>query len=608
MGALAGYLQRTTTASRWILVAVLILVGRGAGNVRADEEPGALPLLPTPSLDTGPSLPVDAEGEPAVIPAQGAVIPAQGLLPLQQLGPGTAVGSAAVVDPPPPLVRIQVRVPATAPPGKELTYQIVVRNTSSAPAYNVTVRNPLPEGATFVAADPAPEKSVSALSSAPPAPELLTPPGRAPGVSAPASAGPAVLVWKVGTLGPGESRTIRLTLQPKAETKEIRNLAYVSYEYGQAVTTRLRPPMLKVSKAAPRQIVRDEPGVVRIVIDNVGSVPVEQIRIVENVPASAEIEPLTGGGKRTNTPEGTPTAQQWVWEIPRLWPGQRHSIEYRLVPRESRDVLTLTHVSAAGGIQEKAEATLTVLTPGLAVQLTATPGNAPVAPGEVARLEILVRNTGTLPAMQVRVSGTIPPDCKPVRKTEGGQWQRDLMVWFIPRLEPGEARTFRYELKAATTGRRTIVAAVSDARGQQARAETAILFQGAPALNWETVPQPATLRVGQQGTLTIRLRNNGGDTARNVRLEITLPEAVAFRTAQPPVAPPQAGRLFFPPQNLAPGSETVITITYEARQPAQAFFRLRLLADHLGDQPMQTEKAVEILGDSSDATSSSRGP
>lgn len=401
-------------------------------------------------------------------------------------------------------------------------------------------------------------------------------------------------MWKLGTLAAGESRTIRLTLRPKAETKEVRNLAYVSYEYGQAVTTRIRPPTLRVLKAAPRQAVRDEPILIRLTVDNPGSVVVEGIRVVENMPASAEVEPVTAGAKRSET--AASPSQQWVWEIPRLSPGQRQVIEYRLTPRESREVLTLTHVSAGGSVQEKAEARIAVLTPGLSVQLSGPPSNAPVAPGAAARLEILVRNTGTLPAVQLRVSGSIPPDCKPVRKTEGGQWENGSLVWFIPRLEPGEARTFRYELKAASTGRRLITATAVDARGQQARAELALLFQGIPALSWETMPQPPTLRVGQQGTLTVRIRNNGGEAARQVRLEVELPEAVAFRAAQPPLTP-QVRKLLLPAQTLPAGGELVLTITYEARQPAQAYFRLRLLAEHLGEQPMQAEKAIEILGE-----------
>lgn len=598
--------------NRKVLGTVLILLGLGTGNVPAEipekpgsvlfEEPHRLPATVTLGRDDEPSPWDGPTPEPAVIPAQGLMpsgsVPGSPPMPNPPSNP-------AVVDPPTPVVRIQVRVPAASPPGKELTYHIRVHNTSTAPAYQVTVRNPVPENAEYVSADPPPEKAAGAGLSPPPPSPLLTPTGQNPAAAPPPSPpGPsaAPLVWKLGTLAPGESRTIRLILRPKAEAKEVRNLAYVSFEHGQAVTTRLRPPVLKVTKAAPQQAVRDEPISIRIRIHNSGSVAVENIRVVENVPLSAEVEPISPGGQRNSAAPSSPAGQQWVWQIPRLLPGQQQLIEYRLIPRESRDVLTLTHVSAAGGIQEKAEAHTQVLIPGLSVQVSGPSANAPVSPGAAARVEILVRNTGTLPALQVRVRGTIPPDCKPTRKTEGGQWLADALVWVIPRLEPGEARSFRYELKAATTGRRVITVTATDARGQQARQELAILFQGTPALSWETIPQPLSLSVGQEGTLTIRVRNGGGEVARNVRLEVELPEAVAFQSSQPPVTP-TAGKLQFSPQTIPPSGETVFSVTYQARQPAQAWFRLRLHADHLGDRPMITEKAVEILGTSNPSAS-----
>jgi uncharacterized repeat protein (TIGR01451 family) len=495
-------------------------------------------------------------------------------------------------------VRIQVRVPAASAPAEELVYLLIVHNTASAPAYNVTVRNPLPVTAEFVSADPPPEKN-----SAPSGPvqlpaDLGSPAGQKPPTASEAT---AVLTWKLGTLTAGEQRLIRLKLRPKAEAKEVRNLAYVSYEYGQAVVTRIEPPRLQLTKTAPSQVVRDEPVLIRVVVSNPGKVVVNEIRVVENLPASAQVEPVTPGGQRSAPTADTPAGQQWIWQIPRLFPGQQQVIEYRLTPRESRDVLALTHASAAGQIQEKAEARLAVLTPGLSIQWNGSPGQAPIAPGDSARLEILVRNTGTLPAVDVRVRATIPPDCKPVRKTAGGQWQGDALIWWIPRLEPGQARTFRYELKATTTGRRRLLATVTDRRGQQAQAELAVLFQGIPALSWETIPQPVTLRVGQSGMLTIRLRNNGGETARQLRLEVELPQVVAFRSAQPP-GTTQGHKLLFSLPSLAPASESIVTIHYDARQAAQAFFRLRLLAEHLGEIPMQTEKAIEIFGDTSSPT------
>jgi uncharacterized repeat protein (TIGR01451 family) len=524
-----------------------------------NAEPGPLPPIPAapvaPEREKLPPLRFDDE----------EVQPAQFTTPGSPLPGGASPPVRAVPDPPTPVVRIQVRVPADSPPGDDIKYVITVQNVSNAEAHGVTVRNPL--GDHFlgpVKAEPEWDKTHSNAKQ---------------------------LIWKFGTLAPRQSKTIELTLRPKPDVSEVKNLAYVSFEHGQAVTTRLNKPAVKVSKFAPKQTVRDEPYTVRVLVENTGKVAAENIRVAENVPASAEVEPVTKGGQRTAQPQG----QQWVWEIPKLMPGERRVIEYRVTAREAKDVFALTNLSAAKGIQDKAESRTLVLVPGLTVKLTGPAANAPVNPGEAAKYEITVRNAGTLPSTNVRVTGTLPTDCKPTMKTEGGQLYRGAIQWTIPRLEPGEAQTFRFAVKASTTGRRVVVASASDARGQRAADELATLFQGTAALVWESVPNPVALAVGKQGTFTVKVRNNGGEAARNVRVEVDLPEAVSLVQVTPNVRP-AGNKLAFGPEVVAAYGEAVYTVTFEARQSAQAWFKIKMTADCLGDRPMQTEKAVEITG------------
>jgi uncharacterized repeat protein (TIGR01451 family) len=345
---------------------------------------------------------------------------------------------------------------------------------------------------------------------------------------------------------------------------------------------------------------------VKIAVDNTGKVPAENVRVVENLPPTAEFEAVTRGAKRTDKrdaggaggdkpPAPNADGQQWVWEIAKLMPGERKVIEYRVTPREAKDVYALTSLAAAKGLTDRAEARTQVLVPGLAVKLAGPSPTAPVNPGEPAKYEITVRNTGTMPSTNVRVTGTLPADCKPTKKTEGGQLYRDAIQWTIPRLEAGDAQTFRFEVKAGTTGRRVVVASVTDSRGQRAADEMATLFQGTAALVWESVPNPAALAAGKQGTFTVRVRNNGGEAARDVRVEVEVPDAVGVVQTTPRVSP-AGGKLLFGPETIPAQGEAVYTVTFEARQSAQAWFKLKMTADCLGDRPMTTEKAVEITG------------
>ncbi len=544
--------KRTTLGSAGLLAVAALTWAVG---VHA-QNPARLPELPsTPLISPSP-----AEGEllPPLVLDDPEVQPAQFSRPLPS---GLVTPSRTVADPAAPMVRIQVRVPADAPPGDDVKYAIIVTNTSQADAHAVTVRNPLTDSvAGVVKSDPPPDEKLST---------------------------PKQLFWSFGTLKPGESKSITLVLKPKPDAKELKNLAYVKFEHGEQVITRINKPTLKVTKVAPKQAVRDEPFVVLLAVDNTGKVPAENVRIVENVDRSAEFQAITTGGKR-----GVAEANQWVWEFPKLMPGERKIIEFRVTPHQAADSNTMT-VAEAKNVLEKAETRTQVLVGGISVNLSGP--NGIVAPGDVAKYEITVRNTGTLPSTNVRISGTIPSDCKATMKTDGGQLYRDQIVWTVPRLEPGEGVSMRFGLKANTTGRRVVVASALDGRQQRSSEELATLFQGTAALVWETVPDPVAIAVDQRGTFSIRVKNNGGEAARNVRIEIELPDAVGFHQSTPSVNP--VGRtIVFPADVIDAYGEKIYTVTYQAKQSAQAWFKVKMTADSLGDRPMTAEKSVEITG------------
>ncbi|VTR91784.1 repeat domain protein : Conserved repeat domain protein OS=Planctomyces brasiliensis (strain ATCC 49424 / DSM 5305 / JCM 21570 / NBRC 103401 / IFAM 1448) GN=Plabr_1405 PE=4 SV=1 [Gemmata massiliana] len=501
--------------------------------------------------------------------------------------PGQLTGAAASVnDPVYPVVTIRVRVPADAVPGDDLKYVIVVQNVSAADAHSVTVRNPLSPDADVVRAEPPVDGPTGGKATSDVQPGGLSPQGNPQ---------KRQLVWSLGTLKAGASKTIELVLRPKAGVTELNNLAYVKYEHGQSVTTKIGKPTVKVTKAAPKQTVRDETYNVRVLVENLAKVPADHIRVLENVPASAEVEPITAGGKRGQQTEKDTGTQQWVWEIARLQPGERKVIEYRVTPREAKEIYTLTSVTGPKLHKDQtAEAQTKVLVPGLSLKFTGPDGV--VNAGESAKYEILVRNTGTLPSTALRVTGTLPAGCRPTKKTDGGQILRDSIMWQIPRLEPGEAQTFRYELKASTTGRRTVTSQVSDARGTRASQEVATTFAGAAALAWETKFDSLTVQVGKQGVLTVEVKNTGSEAGRNVRVQVEVPDNVSVVQTTPSVRV-EGNLVQFNAESVPSNGKATYTLTFKGMKADQAEFRIRMNADSLGDRPLTTLKTVSITGD-----------
>lgn len=280
-----------------------------------------------------------------------------------------------------------------------------------------------------------------------------------------------------------------------------------------------------------------------------------------------------------------------MWKLGTLGPNQTRAVTYRVTTKTGTKLLTTSAVSGQGVSAESPPQTETeVLTPALAVELTGPPS---VTAGEVATYQLVVRNTGTMPLSDVRVTGAFDDQCKLKGMTDGGQRYRDRAVWAVPRIAPGEARSFTLKLDSPTTGRRTVRASAAGPRGVEATArEVQTSFQGTAVLQLQADVQPATPTVGRDTLMTIDVTNRGGEAARNVRVRVLLPPGLMCKQATPKGASITAQEVVFPAQTVtARGSEQfTLTLQPEARGSKQVTIRVE--ADSLGDQPLS--KTVEL--------------
>ena len=120
------------------------------------------------------------------------------------------------------------------------------------------------------------------------------------------------------------------------------------------------------------------------------------------------------------------------------------------------------------------------------------------------------------------------------------------------------------------------------------------MFQGKADLTWAPSLEQVVLSAGKQGTVTIKVRNQGGETEKALRVRVELPEQVKFVQATPNAFDLAKNEVVFKPRTLSPGQQETYTITYEAKTPGRAYFRMRMEADALGDRPLLKEQAIEI--------------
>jgi hypothetical protein len=506
----------------------------------------------------GVSAPLDAQTTPRVDPD---VVPAQMLS-----GPITV----GVSDPPTPQVRLQVRTPATIAPGKEIPYKFIITNVSSADAYKVTLRCPIPA-------------NVLEVTKAEPKPTQITPKNGQP---------KAEYVWNLGTLKCGAKQEIELSLKPNADVIEISTAAHVTFEYGQVVITKIDVPKLKVDKQAPEKVSQGEKFPIRVIVSNIGKVPVKSLELVENI--SPTFQFVSGGTEG----ERTEKASQRIWKLGTLGPGQRQVIEYFVKTDGTQELLSQSVVKSVDvPSQEQASSTTKILTSAFSLDLT---GPQSVNASDPAKYEIKVTNTGSLPIKDLRVSAALPKECTLSNMTDGGKRYKDSIEWLIPDreggpLKPGQAYTLRFSLKGNSSGVRTIraVATAEGPKEQQQSRELKTSFEGSAVLKWSSTPTPLEVQVNSKGTITIKVQNQGSDTARNVKLQIDLPPEVQADQVTPKHRQ-NLNDIIFDPINLPANGQEVFTITYRAIKAGRTTFKLRLYAEGYENDPLRKDQEIVI--------------
>lgn len=455
-------------------------------------------------------------------------------------------------QPPTPSVQLTVLIPRDHPPGQDVPCTIKATNTSGGDAHKVVVRIAELEGAEIASAEPEFKGQAS---------------------------------WSFKILKPNESQKIELKLRPKKDAPSVAVKAFVSFEHGQAVKTILSEPKLQIKTELPKTHPADDPIPVRVTIHNNGRVAIAGAKLTQTISEGFEFHKDISGG------EATKQKTQRVWPIGTVQPGETKTLQYLVTATRGRNLQVMS-VLAADGKMESDNAESRILDSGLKVNLTY---DGKVASDQPVQYEATVTNTGTMPLTSVRVTGSIPDECRLTKMTRGGKESQGQVYWTIPKLAPGDSQSFRWSLQTANGGRKQIRAAAIAGRGVEDVAKTETVFPGTAVLHWKQTFDRDTVAFEQQGVFTVRVENTGTEAATNVRLSVELPKSLVSLVQVSPANKKDGDKIVFDPRTVAAGKAETYTITFKGEQFGRAYFNAKLSADALGDRPLGAEKYVEVV-------------
>lgn len=240
-----------------------------------------------------------------------------------------------------------------------------------------------------------------------------------------------------------------------------------------------------------------------LVVKNSGAGAAGDVAVEAFFPASVR---LTNSDPKPNAHD-----DHLTWVIPTLPAGAEKRISVTLIPSEQGDL----QVSAYVRYTEAAATTLAVREPQLKVTLT---GAEEVPVGETVSQIITISNPGSGTTDDVTVEAIIPPGL------EHAKGARLSMP--IGSLAAGQSQVIRLALFATGGGPQPIQ--VRATSGESLRDEAAAtVFVSAPTLKIVT-EGPSLRYVGRDALYRIRVINDGGAAANNVRVSHIVPDGFSF--------------------------------------------------------------------------------
>jgi uncharacterized repeat protein (TIGR01451 family) len=312
-----------------------------------------------------------------------------------------------------PLLTIEHTAPEKLLIGESLSMVITVTNPGTGAATGVVIEEDVPQGLLHVAG--------------------------------------SELEYEVGTLRPGESKRLELTLKAD-KAGLIKNTIVVRGDGNLAAQHQINieviAPQLQVGVVGPKKRFLERPATYTVSVSNPGTATARDVELVAYLPRGMKFVETDA--------HGTYDAQQHAvfWSLEELPASKAGNVKLTAVPLETGDQKLRIEGRADLGLTTAFEQVVSV---DAAAELIHTIADLsdPIEVGSETTYEVKVVNVGTKSATNIRIAALLPPELKalsgegPTRAANDGS-----RVIFEPlaRLNPQEEAVFRIQAQAQKAG------------------------------------------------------------------------------------------------------------------------------------------------------------
>ena len=259
------------------------------------------------------------------------------------------------------------------------------------------------------------------------------------------------LIMDVGSIGPGETRTVRLGLDAiKGGPQTINVTATSNSEAGGTATAQVNviAPSLKIAVDGPGLRYKGRNAKYTLTVSNDGSVANNNIRVSQVVADGFKFVSADRSGKYD------PSTKSVQWFLGRLEPGQNAKVVCELNATTLGDFAHTVAVLSDSGV--RAEAKIETKVDGVAsLTMELVDIDDPVETGVETLYEIRVKNEGSKPAAGVSIACELPAGMQlitakaPVDAIVEG---RQILFKSLEQVAPGGQATFKIHVKGVEEG------------------------------------------------------------------------------------------------------------------------------------------------------------
>ncbi len=452
-----------------------------------------------------------------------------------------------------PSMIIQKSSPKEIQVNQTADFEIKIRNVGRVAVDDVLVVDRVPTGAEFIDANPKPSSQ---------------------------SRG-GEIQWQLGTMKPGEERTILLQVKP-TEPGEIGSVAQFYFGGRASNRTKVTQPKLKISHTTDPKILIGNNVVFDVIVENTGNGPAKDVVIQEEVPELLEYQ----DGSR-----------ELEFEVGTLLPGQSRRIQLGLRAARVGRFRNVMFASAKGGLQAKHETDIEIIAPKLE---TSSDGPTLRFIQRQVTHTFTVANKGTADATNLQLVARLPSGLRYVNANNRGRYDRNshTVVWQMRDLAAGGSGDVEVTSTPIEAGEQNIKFEAAADLNQKSETVQKLNVEHLIDVFFDIDDVVDPIEIGAATRYRIKLVNQGTQAASNIILQVDFPAGLEPTAVDGDLRNEIRGQqiLFEAITSLRSGEELNVIVQAKGRTAGDHRVVVKMKADGR-DAPVSKEETTRVYSD-----------